>query len=65
MSYRLCFLANSVRPVGRRGVINVREEDSDDVAEQLTDEESKEVEQLLILRTRINVCAGEMDDEAT
>jgi hypothetical protein len=43
MSYRLCFLANSVRPAGRRGLVNVREEDVDDGSEQLTEEELREV----------------------
>eukprot|EP00026_Physarum_polycephalum_P000394 Phypoly_transcript_00395.p1 GENE.Phypoly_transcript_00395~~Phypoly_transcript_00395.p1 ORF type:complete len:799 (-),score=101.45 Phypoly_transcript_00395:2164-4560(-) len=47
MSYRLCFLANSVRPVGRRNINNAREEDADDGADQLTDEEMKEVRAMM------------------
>lgn len=43
MSYRLCFLANSVRPIGRKNLVNAREEDTEDGAEQLTKEEMKEV----------------------
>ena len=50
MSYRLCFLANSVRPAGRKNLNNAREEDTDDAADQLTDQEMKEVYREKVVR---------------
>lgn len=47
MSYRLCFLANSVRPAGRKGMVNAREDEQEEEAEQLNDEELREVRAMM------------------